>query len=443
LDAARRFSPDLVVAACLRRNWLDTAVAAAVPAARCVAFGSSEEDPFFGVQVRHLVGAAKEGFFRETAPAASGDQDWRRNFGLVEYLLGRAVAPVEPSLSIAREIQDRADAILRKLGLEPGKFVACAAAGYANVRIKTWPAERYAETLDWLRRERGIRALLIGQDDERGYLEALKKSARGAQAEVWTGGAGDLPLQSAILSRSALYFGNDTGSMHLAAAIGIPVVAIFGGGTWPRFMPAAHRAIALVHPLPCFGCGWDCPFGDAPCVKAVEKEDVQKALSDILAAGPAGCEIRGVQHLSEPVVAFMGRTAALARQRAKAHLDREHKLEEIAFLAGEKDGEIAALKAATDEKDAEIEAKDAEIVSLKRAADEKDAEIAALKKATDEKDLEIKAKDAEIAALARACEERLQLIVRLDADLKRYVQEAGRLQAEVSKMTIDPSRKLN
>jgi hypothetical protein len=37
----------------------------------------------------------------------------------------------------------------------------------------------------------------------------------------------------------------------------------------------------------------------------------------------------------------------------------------------------------------------------------------------------------------------LQLIVRLDADLKRYVQEAGRLQAEVSKMTIDPSRKLN
>jgi len=37
----------------------------------------------------------------------------------------------------------------------------------------------------------------------------------------------------------------------------------------------------------------------------------------------------------------------------------------------------------------------------------------------------------------------LQLIIRLDADLKRYVQEVGRLQAEVSKMTIDPPRKLN
>jgi chromosome segregation ATPase len=153
-------------------------------------------------------------------------------------------------------------------------------------------------------------------------------------------------------------------------------------------------------------------------------------------AGSAGCEIREMRNLPEPVVAFMGATAALARQRAKTHLARENKLEEIAFLAGEKDGEIAALKAATDEKDTEIG-------SLKRAADEKDAEIGSLKRATDEKDAEIAAKDAEITALARTCEERLQLIIRLDADLKRYVQEVGRLQAEVSKMTIDPPRKLN
>jgi SMC interacting uncharacterized protein involved in chromosome segregation len=192
-----------------------------------------------------------------------------------------------------------------------------------------------------------------------------------------------------------------------------------------------------LNPLPCFGCGWDCPFGDAPCVTAIDKEGVQKAISDMLApAGSAGSEIREMRNLPEPVVAFMGATAALARQRAKTHLARENKLEEIAFLAGEKDGEIAALKAATDEKDAEIEAKDAEILSLKRATDEKDAEIGSLKRATDEK-------DAEIAALARTCEERLQLIIRLDADLKRHVQEVGRLQAQVSKMTIDPPRKLN
>ena len=548
LEAAREFSPDVVVAACLRRSWLDTAVATALPAARRVAFGSNEEDPFFGVQVRHCAGATGGGVFRETAPAAPGGQDWRRNFGLVDHLLGRTVKPVEPSLSVGQNLLDRADAILRKLGLEPGKFASCAAAGFANVRIKTWPAERFGGVLSWLRRERGVRALLVGQDDERAHLCALAKSADGAQAEVWTGGAGDLPLLSALLSRSALFFGNDTGAMHLSAAVGRPVVAIFGGGTWPRFQPAARRAIALLNPLPCFGCGWDCPFGDAPCVRAIEAGEVQNALSDVLArAGPEGCEVREAQNVPEPIADFMGRTAELARQRARAHLARERKLQEIAFLAGEKDGEISALKAATDEKDAEIasmkaatnekdeeivslkraddekdseivslkaatDEKDAEIASLKAAADEKDAEIASLKAATDEMDAEIAslkaatdakdaeiaslkaatdakdaeieakdaeiaslkaatnekdaeivslkgaadakdaeivslkkaadAKDAEIAALARACEERLQLIVRLDADLKHYVREAGRLEAEVAKMKVDPPRNL-
>ena len=444
IEAVKGFSPDLVVAACPRRHWLDAAVAAAVPEARRVAFGASEEDPFFGVQARQWLGAVKGAFFGETAPAGLGDQDWKRNFGLVDYLLGRTGSPVEPSLSVSPDLLDRADGILRGRGFEPGKFAVCAAAGFANVRIKTWPAERYAGVLSWLRRERGIRTLLVGQDDERDYLEGLKESAREAQAEIWTGGAGDLPLLAAILSRSALFLGNDTGAMHLAAAVGRPVVAVFGGGTWPRFLPAARRAIALVNPLPCFGCGWDCPFGDAPCVLAIEMEDMQRALADVLArTGAAGCETSAVNSVPEPVVAFMGKTAALARQRARAHLAREQKLEEMAFLAGEKDGEIAALKAATDEKDAEIaslkratDGKDAEIVSLKKAADEKDGEILSLKKAADEK-------DAEIAALARACEERLQLIIRIDADLKRYVQEVGRLQAEVLKMKVDPSRNLN
>ena len=500
IAAAREFSPELVVAACIRRSWLDTAVAAALPAARRVAFASSEEDPFFGVQARHMAGSSEGAAFGETAPAASDGQDWRRNFGLVDYLLGRTVLPVEPSLSVGRHLLNSADGILRKLGLGPGGFAVCAAAGFANVRIKTWPAERYAEVLSWLQRERGVRTLLVGQDDERGHLEALGRSADGAQAEVWTGGAGDLPLLAAILSRSSLFFGNDTGAMHLAAAVGRPVVAIFGGGTWPRFQPAARRAIVLLNPLPCFGCGWDCPFGDAPCVRAIRVAEVQDALSEILSgSGPAGCEIREARNLPEPVVEFMGRTAALARQSAKSHLARELKLEEIAFLAGEKDGEISALKAETDGKDAEIaslkraddekdveiaslkkatdekdleivslkgsandkdeeirslkretDGKDAEIKSLKESADGKDTEIVALKAAADGKDAEIRSlkkaadeKDAEIAALARACEERLQLINRMDADLKHYVSETGRLQAGLAKLKVDPPRNLD
>jgi polyphosphate kinase 2 (PPK2 family) len=104
----------------------------------------------------------------------------------------------------------------------------------------------------------------------------------------------------------------------------------------------------------------------------------------------------------------MGRVAALARERTAAHLAREQRLQETVFLAGEKDGEIAALKRATDEKDAEIEQKDAEIRNLALALEAARTDAAG--------------KDAEIKNLARAADERLQLIIRLDRDLRAMVE---------------------
>ncbi len=451
--AVVRFSPDVVIAACPRRNWLDLAVAAAVPRARHVAFASNEDDPYFGVQLRLLLGPKAVLNFKETAPPGSGEQDWERGYGLAEYLLGQPLPHSPPALSVEAALFARADEILKAYGLKPGRFVACAAAGFAHVQIKTWPSDRFAATAGWLHQTKGRRTLLVGHRGERAYLETLRSQSAGS-AEVWLGGEGELPLLAALLARSELYFGNDTGAMHLAAALGRPVVAIFGGGTWPRFQPACTRAISLVNPLPCFGCDWDCPFGDAPCIQAVTVSDAQKALSEVLEGltGP-GNEIRRLHSVPYAVAAIMGKTAALARERTAAHLAREHKLVETAYLAREKDAEIDMLKAAANEKDAEIGSlkaaaneKDAEIGSLKAAANEKDAEIGSLKAASNEKDAEIdslkaaanqkdaeivsikataderdaslKMKEAEIAGLTRACDERLQLIIRLDAQLR-------------------------
>ncbi|MGH7996059.1 MAG: glycosyltransferase family 9 protein, partial [Opitutaceae bacterium] len=231
-------------------------------------------------------------------------------------------------------------------------------------------------------------------------------------AEVWTGAEGGLERLIGVLARARLHFGNDTGAVHLAAAVGTATVTIFGGGTWPRFMPASDRAISLVHPLPCFGCGWDCAFGDAPCVKWIGAAEVRSALAVVLeaAAGPEGRAERGrvieLSSVGTETAAMMGRAAAVSRERSAAHRERERKLQEIAYLSREKDAEIRSLKVATDGKDAEIRSlkgatdeKDVEIRSLKDAADGKDAEIRSLKRATDQK-------DAEIAALARAAEER-------------------------------------
>ena len=412
-------APDLIVAACPRRNWLETALAASVPQARRIALGSVEEDPFFGTQLRLQLGTTSAATFPEIAAVTGYAQDWQRGYCLADHLLGTKVERVPLALEVDAATLHTADEILRQRGLEPGRYVACAAAGFANVRLKTWPADRFGATLAWLRQQHGQPALLVGQESERTYLEGVQAAAGTAAPAIWLGREGELPLLAALLARSALYFGNDTGAMHLAAALGRPVVAVFGGGTWPRFQPAARQAIALVHPLPCFGCGWDCPFGNAPCLQAVGVPEAQQALDEALRWRDAPFyEVRALHTLPEATVALMGRTASLARERAAAHLARQQKLEETTFLAGKKDDEIASLKRETD-------AKDREIAALKGETDAKDREIGALKRETD-------GKDRENATLLTACQERLALIDSLGHQMQRMQGEAMQRDAALA-----------
>ncbi len=424
--AVTALAPDLVVAACPRRNWLETALAAGRPQARHVALGTTEEDAFFGTQLRLQLGATTAATFPEIADVTGYAQDWQRGYCLADHLLGTKVERVPPALKLEAATLQAADEVLRQRGLEPGRYVACAAAGFANVRLKTWPADRFGATLAWLREQHGQPALLVGQESERTYLESVQAAAGAPAPAIWVGREGELPLLAALLARSALYFGNDTGAMHLAAAVGRPVVAIFGGGTWPRFQPAARQAIALVHPLPCFDCGWDCPFGDAPCLKAVSVPEAQQALAEALRRHDAPFyEVRELRVIPEATVALMGQTARLARERVAAHLARQKKLEETTFLAGEKDGEIATLKRETD-------AKDREITALKHETDAKDGEIADLKRIADERLREADAKQGEIATLLTACQERLDLINSLGRQMQGMQGEAMRRDAELA-----------
>ncbi len=68
----------------------------------------------------------------------------------------------------------------------------------------------------------------------------------------------------------------------MAAAVQTPVVAVFGGGHWPRFLPLGSHSVTIAGEMPCFGCGWDCLFEDAPCVKLPSIEDVKVCIQDVL-----------------------------------------------------------------------------------------------------------------------------------------------------------------
>ena len=387
-DAIAALQPDVIAAATSRRNWLEVALAASVPAARRVGLGESADDEFFATQLRVALGLNAAHVFGEQLAVPASEPDWQANFRLADALLGRRVERTPPQLAIPETAARVAAGILAKHGLRPGGFVVCAAAGFANVRLKTWPADRFAAAIAHLRERHQLPTLLIGHESEREYLEAVRSGSASLPSErkavplppaaLFLGHDGDLPVLAALIASSALFFGNDTGAMHLAAAVDVPVVGVFGGGTWPRFVPAARRGVALVHPLPCFGCGWDCAFGDAPCLGEIKIADATAAVDRALAA--TDFAIMPVQHLAAETQDMMGKAAARYRESRAGHLARQHKLEELTALDREKDPEIASLKQVCDEREKTIFILDGHVRNFQAENAAIKAEIAVLRK---------------------------------------------------------------
>ena len=376
--AASGISPRLVIAASSRRNWLETVLAADARDARRIAF-ASEDDAFFATQLRVALGVEAAGLFEEIPPAPADEPDWRRSLRLASAALGRAAAVAPPALTPGERGQTE---VLARLGLGGGPYAVCAPAGFANVRLKTWPVERFAAVIADLRKNHGLPTLLVGSAAERGHLEQIPNAAA-----IWTGGTGDLPLLAGLLSRAAVYLGNDTGAMHLAASTGVPVVGIFGGGTWPRFTPAARSGAAVVHPLPCFGCGWDCAFGHAHCLDRIEVGDVTAAVGRAL--GGAAFEARVIDRMDAGTRALVADVAQRHRDAQAGHLARQRKLEELTQLDREKDQEILAQHEG------------------------------------------ILDKEREIAALKTVCDEREKTIFVLDGHVRHFQAENGQLKARL------------
>ncbi len=184
-------------------------------------FGS--ESPREGVATRfysktvrtpqlHVIDQAKE-IVRTAAAHSYAYGDWKPDLG---SNAGDAF-PQEPKAEAWCDVE------LRKRSLNNAKFVLLnPGAGWG---AKQWPAERYGEVARALEND-GIRAVVnIGPTPAEKQLgDAVKKSSNGSARAV-TCSIGEL---IALVRRASLFIGGDTGPMHLAAILGVPVVALFG-----------------------------------------------------------------------------------------------------------------------------------------------------------------------------------------------------------------------
>jgi heptosyltransferase-2 len=171
----------------------------------------------------------------------------------------------------------------RRVGIAPG-----AAYGHA----KQWPPDRYAALIGWLAVERGATSVLVGSagDGEAGVeieeclardgLERIDRTTGGAR---WVNliGRTDLPLAAAVMASCRVFVSNDSGAMHLAAASGVRVVAIFGPTIEEETAPLPVEAhTVLTAPVWCRPCMLrECPI-DHRCMTGITVERVAEAVAE-------------------------------------------------------------------------------------------------------------------------------------------------------------------
>ncbi len=210
-------------------------------------------------------------------PAVSGR---RRLAGLhtVFYYLGllQALGEVEvftpPALYLGEEEAAAAARLLAATGSGPWVGLS---PGAAYGPAKRWPPERFAALGRELAREFGARLVLLGGPGE-ALVANLVKTQLGLPVLDLTGKTG-LRQALAVLSRLKLLVTNDSGLMHAAAALGVPLVALFGSTDPAATGPFTPRATVLRRPLPCSPCRRrTCSLGYT-CLTAIGVEEVLSA----------------------------------------------------------------------------------------------------------------------------------------------------------------------
>ena len=203
-----------------------------------------------------------------------------------ELLRALGIAPVapEPSLEVSGRMLGLARTLLDAASCDQSRPIIGVAPGAAYGRAKRWLPERYAHVAARLSGEFDASVVLLGSSHDRdaGYeiesiLAAMSEAATRKRVLNLIGRT-DLSELMGLLACCRVLICGDSGAMHLAAAIGVPVTAIFGPTDDRLTAPVGSHKV-LTDPVWCRPCFFrDCPI-DHRCMTRISEERVFRAVS--------------------------------------------------------------------------------------------------------------------------------------------------------------------
>ena len=217
----------------------------------------------------------------------------KRGVPLEEHPLFVPITPAQES---------RVDAFLRAHGANGSNPVVVFHPG-ASCSSKRWPTERFALTADCLMERYGVQAVVITGPQEISFGEKMVAQMKHVPLRAF--GTLSLGELACLLKRARCLISNDSGPVHLAGAVGTPVISIFGrwgGGLSPtRWGPTGPNSVTLHHDVGCRPClAHRCPIGFV-CLDAVSIDEVLAAARHVAKLGDASFGDTSLDEKSVPL----------------------------------------------------------------------------------------------------------------------------------------------
>jgi len=203
---------------------------------------------------------------------------------LVSDALG-AARPATPQFrfTVSPADRERVSDVLGRAGVRAGSpWIAVHVS--ARWPTKRWPLESFAAVADRLHEEGAGPLVLIGGPDDRADAQTMQALVK-TSSIIDVTGLTQLGLLPALLQAASVLVTNDSGPLHVAAAVGTPVVALFGPTSPVRTGPYGTQHRVLTHPLPCSPCfSRRCTHAiDRECLTGIVPEQVVEAIRSRLA----------------------------------------------------------------------------------------------------------------------------------------------------------------
>ncbi len=186
----------------------------------------------------------------------------------------------KPEFFIPEENTINAAEILKTTGFNKDKLIIGVCPGATYGPAKMWPKERFLGVINSLIKEKKVNVVVFSGPNEKDLINFLLKNSTYSDSII-TGPCDDILTGAALMKNCCVVLSNDTGPMHLAASLGVPVVAIFGSTDPVWTGPLGEQNTVFYKSLECSPCfKRDCFLDNDKykCLNLISETEVLEAI---------------------------------------------------------------------------------------------------------------------------------------------------------------------